>query len=354
MRGIEIKLDAYSLPLTRSWHSSKGSCRARSGWLVAATGGAGDKGFGDCCPMPDAGTETFVQAGDCLHRLAQKPADELYRELAVYQAGYPAACHGISTALLDMQARQRQMPLGQLLNKDASPKISLNAAAGALTQINDTRLQSLEREGYKVIKLKVGIADPAAELSLLHNLSKRLKPSILLRLDANQAWDFQQAAYFIDAIQGMPVESLEEPLQAPTLTELEKLQNRSNMPLAVDESIAGMTPEVLLGSAAIHRLVLKPMVLGGLKPAMDIALKAHQSGMDCIVTSLLESAAGIWACSQLAAAIDPLFPGLAHGLATSQWLSRNTGAPPLVIEGKIDLSSTTGSGFQPYAQQSKV
>ena len=354
MHGIQIQLDAYSLPLSRSWQSSKGSCPARAGWLVTTTDTSGITGYGDCCPMPEAGTETHAKAGDCLHRLALRSVDELYRELEQYQARRPSACHGISTALLDMQARQRDLPLGQLLNKDASPKISLNAAAGALIHINNTRLQLLQREGFQVIKLKVGIADPAAELSRLHQVSEQLNPSALLRLDANQAWDFQQAAFFVDAIQGMPVESLEEPLQAPTLASLGKLQSRSSIPLAMDESLTTLSPQALVESGVIRRLVLKPMALGGLQPAMDIARQARQAGMECTVTSVLESAAGIWAASHLAAAIDPLFPGLAHGLATSHWLVGNTGAPPLVIEGKIDLSTTKGSGFRPYAQQSNI
>ena len=196
MHRIQIQLDAYSLPLSRSWQSSKGSCLARAGWLVTAADAAGISGYGDCCPMPEAGTESHAQAGDCLHRLAQRPADELHRELAQYQASHPAACHGISTALLDMQARQHDLPLGQLLNKDANPEISLNAAAGALIHIKNPRMQLLQREGFQVIKLKVGVADPADELSRLHQLSEQLNPSTLLRLDANQAWNFQQASIF--------------------------------------------------------------------------------------------------------------------------------------------------------------
>ena len=119
----------------------------------------------------------------------------------------------------------------------------------------------------------------------------------------------------------------------------------------MDESLTSMTHQALIESGVIRRLVLKPMTVGGLKPAMDIARQARQAGMECVVTSVLESAAGIWAASHLAAAIDPLFPGLAHGLATSHWLSQNTGAPPVVIGGKINLSTTVGSGFHPYAQQ---
>jgi len=106
----------------------------------------------------------------------------------------------------------------------------------------------------------------------------------------------------------------------------------------------------LIRSGAVRRLVLKPMALGGLQSAMNIAQQAQQVGMDCVVTSVLESAAGIWAASQLAAAIDPMFPGLAHGLATSHWLSQNTGRPPTIIDAKITLPITAGSGFQPYAR----
>ena len=86
----------------------------------------------------------------------------------------------------------------------------------------------------------------------------------------------------------------------------------------------------------------------------ELAEQARQAGMDCVVTSVLESAAGIWAASQLAAAIDPWFPGLAHGLATSPWLDQNTGEPPVIIDGKIVLPTTAGSGFQPYEHKAST
>ncbi len=347
MSEIQLQTDAYSLPLTQPWQSSKGSCLARTGWLVTVTDDAGIRGYGDCCPMPEAGTETHAQAWHFLHKSVQRqPTGKFIQELEQHQASQPAACCGISTALLDLQARQQQLPLGQLLNNDASQEFSLNAAAGALMNTNGGRLQQLQQEGFQVIKLKLGTAEPAAELAQLYILLEQMNPSTRLRLDANQAWNSQQAAYFIDGLQGLPVESLEEPLRVPALADLEKLQRRTSIPLAMDESIPGTGAKVLIQSGIIRRLVLKPMVLGGLQSAMDIAEQARQAGMDCVVTSVLESAAGIWAASQLAAAIDPWFPGLSHGLATSPWLKQNTGEPPVIIDGKIVLPMTAGSGFQ--------
>jgi len=349
MCEIQLQIDAYSLPLTRPWQSSQGSCHTRKGWLVKATDGAGITGYGDCCPMPEAGTETHAQAGGFLRKsVQQQPTGKCFPELEQHRISHPAACHGISTALLDLQARQQHQPLGQLLNKDASQEFSLNAAAGTLMNVNGAGLQQLQQDGFQVIKLKVGTAEPAAELAQLHILSEQLNPSTRLRLDANQAWNSQQATYFIDGLEGLPVESLEEPLRVPTLADLEKLQHRTSIPLAMDESIPGTGAKVMIQAGVIRRLVLKSMALGGLQPAMDIAEQARQAGMDCVVTSVLESAAGIWAASQLAAAIDPWFPGLAHGLATSPWLKQNTGEPPVINDGKIVLPITAGSGFRPH------
>jgi len=349
MSEIQLQIDAYSLPLTQPWQSSKGSCLARTGWLVTVTDDAGITGYGDCCPLPEAGTETHAQAGSFLRKsVQQQPTGRCFQELEQHRASHPAACCGISTALLDLQARQQHLPLGQLLNRNASQEFSLNAAAGTLMNINGSELQRLQQDGFQVIKLKAGTAEPAVELAQLHTLSGQLKPSTRLRLDANQAWNSRQAAYFIDGLQGLPVESLEEPLRVPTLADLEKLQRRTSIPLAMDESIPGTGAKVLVQSGIVRRLILKPMALGGLQPAMDIAEQARQAGMDSVVTSILESAAGIWAASQLAAAIDPWFPGLAHGLATSPWLKQNTGEPPVINDGKIVLPITAGSGFRPH------
>ncbi len=357
MYQIKIQIINYALPLSQSWLSSKGSYHTRYGWLVLLTDEAGITGFGDCCPMPEAGTETLAQSENCLRGLLQKPnhrSDQgLEQYCKPYSTSHPAVCCAISTARLDLQARQQQLPLRQLLNKQSCHAFSLNAAAGTLINVNQPRLQLLQRQGFQVIKLKVGVTDPADELAQLHQLANHLDSTTLLRLDANQAWNLRQASYFIDGIQGLPVESLEEPLQTPTLSGLEKLQQRSSIALAADESMLSIGIQALIQSS-IRRLVLKPMALGGLQPAMAIAKQAQQAGMDCVVTSVLESAAGICADCQLAAAMEPLFPGLAQGLDTSRWLTQNTGEPPVVNHGRIKLPISAGSGFHPHAQYSRA
>ena len=61
--------------------------------------------------------------------------------------------------------------------------------------------------------------------------------------------------------------------------------------------------------------------------------------MEVVITSVVDSAIGVAAAAQLAAAIDP---SRAHGLATGSWLARDV-APPLVVrEGMLVLPDAPG------------
>jgi L-alanine-DL-glutamate epimerase-like enolase superfamily enzyme len=86
-------------------------------------------------------------------------------------------------------------------------------------------------------------------------------------------------------------------------------------------------------------------VHGGLGEALALAQSLEAAGVQTVVTTTLESAAGTWACAHLAAALNN---GLAHGLGTSDWFARNTGAPPPVSHARIELSGRAGLGFVPY------
>jgi L-alanine-DL-glutamate epimerase-like enolase superfamily enzyme len=79
-----------------------------------------------------------------------------------------------------------------------------------------------------------------------------------------------------------------------------------------------------------------------LLPALSLARRAAAAGMQCVVTSSIDSACGVLAAAHLAAALDN---GLAHGLATSSWLTADTGTPPTITNGRLALPDTPGLGF---------
>ncbi len=333
----------YVLPLRHPWRSARGVMTERRGWLVCLEAEGGLTGYGDCAPLPEAGTESYATALARLQAgLADLP-DDVAEALTVYLdadwMNTPAARCAIETALVDLLAQQAGVPLARWLNSDAALTPQVNAVIGALDEGAVERADSAIQQGYAVIKAKVGVYPPDRELATL-----RLLPAAArLRLDANGAWDAAAAQDFVAGLAGLSVEALEEPLVTPTLAGLQALQGVAGFPLALDESLRHAERDSWVVSRAVRRLVLKPALLGGPLAAYTLACRARQYGWECVATTTLDSAVGVWAACHLAAALNN---DLAHGLATAEWLAKDVGNLPHLAAGRVMLDNTVpGLGF---------
>jgi o-succinylbenzoate synthase len=343
----ELRIQPYCLPLRQTWRSASGSFSVRRGFLVTVADGDGRRGYGDCAPL--AGTEDEATAEDWLHGqktalAGLRPAAALNR-LPAPEHCPPAARCGLETALLDLISRQHQLPLCRWLEANASASVKVNVNLGRLDRETGTRLAAAS--GFSVVKLKVGLLPVAQDIANLYKLADALPKGIGLRLDANQAWNQAQARSFIAATARLPVECLEEPLHDPDLQELEQLQKLAPFPLALDESLTQLSRADILSQKPVARLVLKPMLLGGLQPALTLGQKAQRAGLESLVTTTVDSAIGSWAAVHLAAALNAGRHDPSHGLATSDWLSQDIAPPPAVRDGRIIMGENAGLGIQP-------
>lgn len=356
MRITAARLHAYRLPLRAAWASAAGGFAQRAGWLLRLETAAGLIGYGDCAPLPAIGTEPAEAARAALDAWGQGlPGQDVHAVLAALE-GFttPAARCALECALLDVLAQAEGVPLfrrlarapGAAIAAEGTRAVPVNAALGALIRLGDEELASAVNAGFPALKLKLGVGGVEEESARLHDLAARLPPGVRLRLDANRAWDAGSAARFLAGCADLPVEALEEPLAVPEPAALRRLQAGCHFPLALDESWPAFDPATLFADPPVRRLVLKPPRLGGLRPALTVALRAGRAGMQCVVTSSIETACGVLAAAHLAAALDN---GLAHGLATSAWLAADTGAPPEVCGGRLVLPGRPGLGFVPHA-----
>ncbi|WP_201217740.1 o-succinylbenzoate synthase [Halochromatium roseum] len=382
----------YRLPLRQPWRSAHGLRREREGWLVQASC-QGDCGYGDCAPLPEAGTETSGAAAKRLSSwLRDHKQSSLETQLALLKrqipSPTPAADAALETALLDLSARHcgltlyaylmslqgmeiagdQESVLDQHAERDLALKpasarapdlksdqvreqalqsrveIQINAALGAVADLQPEQIDQALAAGFRVLKVKVGVAPIEPELEAIQHLCARLPAAVRLRLDANRAWTLATTGKLIDALRPIAdqIDCLEEPCAEATDTQLRTLQAQAPFALALDESLPGrgwpLDPEQL----PLRRLVLKPGVIGGLRPTLSLARRAQAAGLEVVITSLIESAAGLWSSAQLAAATGSAF---AHGLATADWLAADLGAAPAIEAGLIQLPSRPGSGF---------
>lgn len=342
----------YRLPLRQQWQSSQGRLGERIGWIIVLRSD-GLTGYGDCAPLPGTGTETLEEAGTWLERQLSRlrgVAPETALE-SLPSTAYcpPAARCGLETALLDLCARLANRSLSHWLDPRAQGKVRANASIGALDAHTATRVDGALGQGFGVLKIKVGFGQVDAELRALKELATNLPPGVSLRLDANRAWSFPQAERFVRGLQGLHIEALEEPLAKPDLNLWECLQMLAPFPLAVDESLGLFQLEEWAGRAGAQRILIKPMVVGGLRPALSLAKTVRQLGMQSLVTTTVDSAVGVWAAVHLAAAL-PEETGAVHGLATSQWLARDVADPPKIRGGVIEIASAGGLGLDGVGQ----
>jgi o-succinylbenzoate synthase len=376
----QLALTPYRLPLRRPWRSAHGLRREREGWLVQAHC-QGCCGYGDCAPLPEAGTETSIAAAKRLSTwLRDHNQSNVETQLAALErqisAPTPAADAALETALLDLSARLCGLTLYAYLMslqrveiaRDLEPKptsarapdltsdldreqalkpgleIELNAALGVVADLQPEQIDQALAAGFRVLKVKVGVAPIERELEAIQNLCARLPADVRLRLDANRAWTLTTTGELIDALRPFAdqIECLEEPCAEATDMQLRALQAQAPFALALDESLSArgwpLDPEQL----PLRRLVLKPGVIGGLRPTLALAWHAQAAGLEVVITSLIESAAGLWSSAQLAAATGST---LAHGLATADWLAADLGSAPAIKAGRLQLPTCPGSGF---------
>lgn len=342
MRVMDVRLHPYRLKLKRPWVSAKGRIDFRQGWLISVRNVSGVTGWGDAAPMPEAGTEHPELCEQALKGVVPQLSNQNTEYLLSEVTSLPAAARcGVETALLDLQARSEGVSLAELLSAQRRDRLRVNAICGQLDDTAGSCLLHAVEGGFELVKFKVGVTDVQDEIASLEKLAGKFGQKIGFRLDANGAWNMREAQAFLGAVEGLPIESLEEPLAEPDEAQLEALQSLVSFPLALDESLARERMIYRLSSLPVRRVVLKPTVLGGPLAAMTWAGKACEAGLEVVITSTLESAVGLDMAAQVAAALEP---DDVHGLNTGDWFESDVAESAKVTGGIMMLPSGNGIG----------
>ena len=303
----------YCLPLKTPWQTSQGVFSVRHGQLLRLQTDDGRIGWGDSAPLPEFG-------------ISETTATLFAEEVAT----------------LDLAAQKAGLPLNSWHSGEAPvTSAAVNANLGGIFTVQIEDIARVLARGFSVLKIKIGIGHWQDEIDHLQHLSSILPTGAQFRLDANATWSLEHAEAFLQACTKLPIEGLEEPLHAPSQSLLARLQRLVTFPIAVDES-CHLINENFFHHPPVRRLILKPARHGGLLASMGIALRAQAAGIECVVTSSLESNCGLLACAHLAAAIAPQ---AVHGLATADWFIENMGEEVALRAGRVILPSTPGIGF---------
>ncbi len=179
------------------------------------------------------------------------------------------------------------------------------------------------------VKVKVGRGD---DLGRVRAVRDALGPDARIRVDANGAWDVEQAVERIRALARFDLELVEQPVAS--LDDLARVRRRVGVPVAADEAVRSRADaRRLAGLDAADVVVLKVQALGGVQAALAAAEAAR---VPAIVSSLVETSVGLAAGLALAACLPEL--PYACGLGTAVLLAGDVVRDPLVpVGGRLEV-----------------
>lgn len=359
MRISGYGLYRYALPLTEPSRIGGVDLDRREGVLLRLVGDGGAEGWGEASPLPGFSRESVEEVAGELDdpcSLAVGRGPELWtepgaspgRELDETRLS-PAARFAFELAVWNLLARARGTNLPGVISERPAARVRVNALLAGPPEWVLGEARRLREGGYGAFKLKVGARSVGEDADLVRALVDVLEGATL-RLDANRAWSFEEAAEFARRVEGARFEYVEEPLSEPG--RLPDLVRKTGLPVALDESLAGMEP----GELKLHRyaraVVLKPTMIGGLSRALRFAGEASKPGMAPVVSSAYETGIGTAALVALAAGIGADAPA---GLDTYRRLAGDVVSPRLELPApEVDVRESCAPRTVVYGRLQEI
>ncbi len=347
MKVTALSWVTFRLPLRSPFRAASATMTHREGLLLRLKTATGAIGLGEASPHPAAGPGAVRELDTELARVGPHLIDAEVDCLPEFELPSPLAC-AIDTAVLDLLAKERDISVAALLSKRPQASVAVNATIGVEQDSEAAdEARAARRDGFGCIKLKVGMASSSDEdCRRVGAVRQAIGRDVQLRLDANGAWSVDQAITTIEALEEFRLEFVEQPVAAGDLEGMRRVRQAVRTPIAADESITSLAAaRRVLELDAAQILVVKPMVVGGLRPAKRIADVAGRAGVATVITTTIDAGVGTAAALHLAAALPEDSP--ACGLATGSLLTEDTVIEPLSVrESRMTVPSGPGLGIE--------
>ncbi|HKJ67525.1 MAG TPA: o-succinylbenzoate synthase [bacterium] len=359
MKIAQFYTQPYQVRLRTPFRSARKSYAARSGYFVWLYNSGGIYGIGEAAPLPGFSEESVRDVEQNLREIApavqeaslditENAMNPLHLARDVYLP--PSVRFALDSAALDLLARSQNISLHKLLAELQPSSVRVNG----LIDLNgaefcEERANELVAAGFSTIKMKVGRKDFDADVRCVEMVRRAVQNKIYLRLDANQAWNVQEAEVRLNRLEIYDIEYIEQPIPRGNPEGLLALKSQTSIPIAVDEDVYPYPRAVkIIEEQAADALILKPAILGGYRQLHSLIMMAGERDMKIILSSALESPVARSAILQLAGAFAP---ENTHGLAPASYPDETLFPtwPYHPSQGEIVLPQTAGIGvdFQP-------
>lgn len=295
MKITHTEVYRFSIPM-EPFVIATGTMHFAQNVLIRIYTDAGIHGVGECSAFPMIVGETqetcLAMAKDFAQILKGKNPLEIperMQDLLAYADHNSTIKSAFDMALFDIAAKNAKLPLYQFLGGQKKT-IETDMTIGIDTPegMAQTALK-YQKNGCRIIKIKLGkkVND---DIERVKQIRAAVGDEMILRLDANQGWSFDDALFALGELADQNIEFCEQPMRTWFDDKLPELNLNSPIKLMADESCYNHhDARKLINSQACEYINIKFSKSGGILEAQKIHEEALKHGVKCMIGSMLES-----------------------------------------------------------------
>ncbi|MBS1660179.1 MAG: dipeptide epimerase [Bacteroidetes bacterium] len=310
MTILHTDIYKFSIPM-HPFTIATGTMHYAQNILIRVHTDAGYYGVGECSAFPMIVGETqatcFEMARDFAALWKGKDALALearMQELHAFTAFNGTIKSAFDIALHDLAAKAANQPLYQYLGgKKKDLETDLTIGIDTPENMAKKAIQ-FKADGVRIIKVKLG-KQPEEDIERIRQIRAAVGDGILLRIDANQGWSFDDAKQALEKLAQYNIQFCEQPMRAHNDPLLPELRRSVPIKIMADESVFNHYDALrLIKANACDYVNIKFAKSGGILEAKRISKVCEQNNIPCMMGGMLESRVALTAFAHFTLAHD--------------------------------------------------
>lgn len=308
MKTLHTEIYRFSIPM-HPFTIATGTMHYAQNIFIRIHTDAGIYGVGECSAFPMIVGETqatcFEMAKDFAMLWKGKNAlaiEERMQELHDFTAFNATIKSAFDMALYDLAARAAGQPLYKYLG-GTFKEVETDLTIGIDTpeRMAHKAIQ-FKKDGVRMIKIKLG-KNAKEDVERVKQIREAVGQDIILRIDANQGWDFESARYALQEMGPYGVQFCEQPMRYWNDHLLPELRRSVPVKIMADESVFNHhDAKRLIAAGACDYVNIKFAKSGGILEATKINAVCEQNQIPCMMGGMLESRVALTAFGHFALA----------------------------------------------------
>ncbi len=330
----------HILEFKRPSGTSRGILKTKETWFIVLSSGT-KKGIGECGILRTLSIDDRPDYETKLQWACDNIAlgiEKLWNELIEF----PSIQFGLEMAFKSLESNSPFILFPSTFT-ETEKSIPING----LIWMGDEAFMSAQiidklDQGFTCIKMKIGAIDFTTELNLLSYIRSQFSSKIIeLRVDANGAFEPNEALHKLHELAKYDLHSIEQPIKQGQLEHMAALCKKTPFPIALDEELIGVyditEKKILLETIRPQYIILKPSLIGGFKGTREWIDIAESLEIGWWITSALESNIGLNAIAQFTHTLKSHMP---QGLGTGGLYTNNFVSPHIIDKGTLVYDKT--------------